>query len=270
MECEEGKRTIAQYILGAYVSRERLEEALASVRSDREYLDYLHRQMGSCGWVSPCDILQSRLDEFAEMTLEERESKVPELTEHFRACPSCQEAYWQMMPLWIDDLPSKPVAAGQGSSRRLAEPIVLTLGLSGRMTHRAGPLRVRPQVVAAAAGGPLAGAPDEDEGKWQEWILPDDETGVSVELRMRALESGEVRLAWTVKREDGSIVDPHRVRIRAQDRQGGQIAVSECLSRLRSTIHLPAGSWNIRLSCEIDESIKNWEIPLDFEQQSHE
>jgi len=267
MELTKGKQVVAKFLTGGLVRLEELQKAIEAVQSDPEYVLYLRSQMGAHGWVSPCEIFLSSLDEFAEMSPEQRERDMPRSTEHLRTCPACQRAYWEVMPLWIAEPDASRSTSPQEPVKLLATAVSVVRGPRGQIVYRLGPPPQEQQVRGAAARWVGVGPPDADIGRRREWVLPDEESGILIALRLEALEDGDFSLAWTLNVEDGEAIDPKLMRIEVKDRVQGSIFGSGWLSDFQSRIVLPAGSWTVRLSLTTAGAGRSWEIPLDLERE---
>ncbi len=265
MDTTEAKRIIASYLTGHQrVTREELNQACESIKSDEVYLLYLRQELGlGDDWVILCDAFAERAAEFCEMSDEERRDEMPDLLEHLGTCGSCRGLYWEISPLWRE----QAAATARSFTRELSERIRLLIDKAGRMREQGlGPPPIYlPQVVPTLSpseeGLPeLAGAE-----KRKEWSLIDEAADCELKITIEGQAGRGAKVSCWIQPGPSQRISAERTSIEVCDAATGSLLLAGKLSDIEvEPIYLAPGSWLIHLLTEGREGSFDWRIPLEL------
>jgi hypothetical protein len=260
MNRADARKLVAAYVAGEYVERGELEDAQASLRSERSYGEYL--DSGATGWdvyVSLCDVFAERAGEFCAMSESERRRDVPLLWRHVRECRNCGHLFWEMTPLWSWGAAS--LGGHAGALRRvLSQPIRLFNAAGQYLVDRGlNPPELELRAVAATAATP---ATARRQGK--AWALPDDESGYAVQFEIEPASGDSAILRCRLEALDsGAPVVPARIAVRSG--VNAVLLLSGDLADFEfEPIVLPGGAWVIALRAGAGGGEYEWEIPIEI------
>lgn len=256
---------IAAYVVGRRsASHEELARACRVVHSDPNYLRYLQDELGLHGeWVSECDVFESRVAEFSEMSAAERAAEVPELVAHVEACSSCRQTYWDVRESWIRSV----TQTGRMVVQRLGESIRMAVDDVGRLLQLGlGPPESTIVPVFATLDAPDADDVGGDRAPTpKEWVLRDREAGCAIRLLLRGQPANELTLGCSVDWDEPARIETGWVRIEVHDATTRSMLLSGPLSTFRTQpISLRPGSWIVRVETTVPTQ-RAWEIPLEIE-----
>lgn len=270
MDARDARKIIAAYLVGDPVPGADLALALKFSRSDAAFAQHIRREQGDhCEWITTCDVFESRLDEFAEAGPEEQARRFPSLMRHYRECPACYDAYWQVMPIWAEDRKDPPSPTTRRRERSLSGSIVMSIGPGGAVTHDG--IGIPPQTRtelyrAAGATTPDGASRDTDR---RQWVLDDADAGIVVRLQVSGTAEGEGTIEIFVSAEPDSPVKPERMQLRVIDRATGALHQAASLSTFqREPLILPPGAWTLRLESETPGELYSWEVSLILERRA--
>lgn len=269
MEPEIARRIIAEHLAGRPVSEADVQSALDALATDTEFAEHIRAEYGMHDqWMTECDIFMARLDEIAEASEEERARQFPRLSRHYRQCPRCYEAFWQAMPIWLEE--TGPGTVARDRHRSLAAPIVLRIGDTGGLSHEGVGMPPASQTQIAAAAGPdpsaQAGA---RRGDWREWVLEDADAGVTIRLVVVGAPGSQSALEIGLLVDPDSPVDASRTQIQIRDRATGRLVQAAALGTLGGEpLPLAPGTWTVRVESEAASALYGWDIPLNLERRS--
>lgn len=265
MDLTEAKKLIAGYLTDSFVPREQLEEACKVANTDPEYIRYLVDELGLHGeWVSECDIFQSNLAEFSEMSEEEQRSEMKDNQEHMMECDMCRRAYWDLKTSWIQALETDT----GGTKIKLPDPIILYRSDLGLHESKQGPPPVAQEIVAIAAEKipveeAAAEAVAEEGRKYHAWRREDPETGCVIGIFTSWLPDGKVSLRVEIECEGDESFDMETYQIEVYDAYNDVLMVAGRLQDfLEKGIELVAGLWRVRLFSGDRPEADAWELRL--------